>query len=55
MSAAAEKLYIHRTTFCRRMDKIRELTGIDLDHADTILLLQLSFSLEEKMNIPEQS
>lgn len=46
MSAAAASLYIHRTSFCRRMDRIREITEMDLNDADTILLLRLSFALE---------
>ena len=45
MTAAAEKLYIHRTTFCRRMAHIRQLTGLDIQDADTILSLLMSYRL----------
>ena len=44
---AAADLGIHRTTFAARMDKIMELTGLDLEDPDEILLLQLSFRLME--------
>ncbi len=43
--AAAKALYIHRTTFIKRMEHIREITGIDLDDWDTIVYLTLSFKL----------
>ncbi|HCT90638.1 MAG TPA: hypothetical protein DF613_04530 [Lachnospiraceae bacterium] len=45
MTAAAGQLYIHRTTFCRRMDHIRRLTGLDTADPDTILTLLLSYRL----------
>ncbi|MGN0362122.1 MAG: PucR family transcriptional regulator [Bilifractor sp.] len=45
MTKAAEKLYVHRTTFCRRMDHIRRLTGLDLEDPDTLLTLQISYRL----------
>lgn len=48
MSAAAASLYIHRTSFCRRMDRIRDITDLDLNDVDTLLLLQLSFLLESR-------
>lgn len=43
MTAAADAIYIHRTTFCRRMDQIRKITGLDLNNPDTALLLELSY------------
>ncbi|MCD8198356.1 MAG: helix-turn-helix domain-containing protein [Lachnospiraceae bacterium] len=45
MTSAAEKLFIHRTSFCRRMSRILKLTEIKLDDPDTILELLLSFQL----------
>ncbi len=45
MTAAAERIYVHRTTFCRRMNHIRSLTGLDLDDPDTVLELMLSYRL----------
>lgn len=44
-SHAAKKLYIHRTTFQDRMDRIRALTGLDPDDEKTRFLLQFSFRL----------
>lgn len=43
MTEAAKQLYIHRTTFCRRMDHIRQLTELDIRDPDTILTLLMSF------------
>ena len=45
MSRAAEKLFIHRSTFINRMERIRELTHLNLDDYDTRLYLELSFRL----------
>lgn len=45
MTAAAERLYIHRTTFCRRMNHIRKLTCLDFSDPDTTLTLLLSYRL----------
>lgn len=47
MTTAAAALYIHRTTFCRRMDHIYRLTELDLTDNDTILLLLLSYRLQK--------
>ena len=52
MTRAAENLYIHRTTFCRRMDHIRKLTGLELEDPDTVLTLQLSYRIRK--NVKEQ-
>ena len=46
MTAAADAIYIHRTTFCRRMDQIKKITGLDLNDPDTALLLELSYQLD---------
>lgn len=45
MTAAAERLYIHRTTFCRRMNHIRKLTCLDFSDPDTTPTLLLSYRL----------
>jgi len=47
MTAAARALYVHRTTFCRRMEKILELTGLNLDDSDRVLSLMLSFRVQQ--------
>lgn len=45
MSAAADLAYVHRTTFIKRMERIVELTGIDLTDWNTRMHLMLSYSL----------
>ena len=47
MTEAAANLYIHRTSFCRRMNHIREITRLDLSDPDTILTLQISYRMLE--------
>ena len=42
---AARKLFIHRTSFQDRMDRICALTGLDPDDEETRFLLQFSFRL----------
>ena len=46
MTAAADAIFIHRTTFCRRMEQIKKITGLDLNDPDTALLLELSYQLD---------
>lgn len=48
---AAQKLYVHRTTFIRRMERIKEISGIDIDNSDEILYLMISFKLMGNNNI----
>jgi sugar diacid utilization regulator len=36
-----KKVYMHRNTFLYRIDKIKEILGMDLDNADTRLLLRI--------------
>ncbi len=43
--AAARALYIHRSSFINRMDRIRELVDLDLDDMDNRLYILLSFRL----------
>lgn len=45
MTAAADAIFVHRTTFCRRMDHIKKLTGLNLDDLSTVIQLELSFQL----------
>ena len=45
MSQAANKMYIHRSTFINRMERIQELTRLNLNDYDTRLYLELSFRL----------
>ncbi|MDX1613195.1 MAG: helix-turn-helix domain-containing protein [Candidatus Promineifilaceae bacterium] len=45
ISQTAESLYIHRNTLLYRLERIRELTGQDLDEADMRLTLHLALKL----------
>ena len=44
-SLAAKRLFVHRTTFIRRLERIKEISGIDPDDTDKLLHLLLSFRL----------
>ena len=52
-SEAAQKLYIHRTTFIRRMERIENLVSLNLDDPDELLHILLSYRMfkgKEKEN-----
>ncbi|MEG1984450.1 MAG: helix-turn-helix domain-containing protein [Oscillospiraceae bacterium] len=51
----SKQLFIHRSTFLYRLDKIRELTGIELDNRDTLLYLMLSFKMIEASEVEQTS
>jgi len=42
LSRTAEALYIHRNTLQYRMERIGEITGLDLDNPETRLAMQLA-------------
>ena len=44
-SEASRRLYLHRSTFMKRLDRIREILDIDLYDHDNLLLLQLCIRL----------
>jgi sugar diacid utilization regulator len=44
-SAAAQKAYVHRSTFIRRLERISEISGIDLYDSDEVLHVFISFKL----------
>lgn len=46
-SEAAQKLYIHRTTFIRRMERIENMISLDLGNPDELLHLLLSYRMFE--------
>jgi purine catabolism regulator len=48
-SQAAEALYIHRNTLSYRMDRISEITGLDLDHTETRLAVQLALRIHRML------
>jgi hypothetical protein len=45
---AADDLYIHRTTLIKRIERIAELTHVNLDDPDSNLYIALSFRLIDK-------
>lgn len=47
---SAKDLFIHRSTFLYRMDKIKHILECDLDNPDDILYLMFSFKLLEMEN-----
>jgi hypothetical protein len=47
-TAAARALYIHRSTFLGRMERIKELTQIDFSNWEDLLYLLISFQLLEE-------
>jgi purine catabolism regulator len=42
LSQAAEALFIHRNTLIYRMERIAEISGLDLDNTETRLAIQLA-------------
>lgn len=46
MTAAANELFIHRTSFFHRVNRIKQLTGICLDNPDTALELLISYRIK---------
>ena len=47
VSEAARRLYLHRSTFIKRMDRIREILSLDLEDPEDLLWLRLSMHLIE--------
>ena len=45
ISLAADSLYIHRSTLLRRIEKIIELTDLNMEHMDDIIHLLVSYRL----------
>jgi sugar diacid utilization regulator len=45
MSRAAEKLFIHRTSLIRRLERITDITSLDLDQPGEIMTLAVSLYL----------
>jgi purine catabolism regulator len=49
LSQAAEALYIHRNTLTYRMERIAEISGLDLDHNETRLAVQLALRIHRML------
>ena len=45
LSQTAEALYIHRNTLTYRLDRIAEITGLDLNNSDVVLAVQLALKI----------
>jgi purine catabolism regulator len=45
LSQAAEMLFIHRNTLIYRMERIAEISGLDLDNTETRLAVQLALRI----------
>ena len=52
LSKTAESLYIHRNTLIYRMDRITEISGLDLAHEETRLAVQLALRIHRMMDSP---
>lgn len=49
-SQAAEALFIHRNTLIYRMERISEISGLDLDNTETRLAVQLALRIHRMMS-----
>jgi purine catabolism regulator len=49
LSQTAEALFIHRNTLLYRMERIAAITGLNLDHAETRLAVQLALHIRRMM------
>ena len=47
VTQSADRLGIHRTSMIKRLNRIKKLTGIRLEEADTRLYLMLSYKILE--------
>ena len=46
VAAAAKALHVHRATLYRRLERVEELTGLDLTNGDDRLYAHLSLRLQ---------
>jgi hypothetical protein len=45
ITLAADKTFVHRTTFIRRLERIKEISAIDLDNEENLLHLLISYKV----------
>lgn len=50
LSQAADALFIHRNTLIYRMERIAEISGLDLDNTETRLAIQLALRIHRMMS-----
>jgi purine catabolism regulator len=54
LAKASDDLKVHRNTLVYRLDRIRELTGLDLEDADNRLILHLALKIQKVLaTLPE--
>jgi purine catabolism regulator len=54
LSATAEALFVHRNTLLYRMERIREISGLDLDDPETRLGIQLALRAHRLLTAREE-
>ncbi len=54
LSATAEALFVHRNTLLYRMERIREISGLDLDNPETRLGIQLALRAHRLLTAREE-
>jgi purine catabolism regulator len=50
LSQAADALFIHRNTLIYRMERIAEISGLNLDHTESRLAVQLALRIHRMMD-----
>jgi hypothetical protein len=50
----AEALFVHRNTLLYRMERIREISGLDLDNPETRLSIQLALRANRLLTAREE-
>lgn len=53
LSATAEALFVHRNTLLYRMERIREISGLDLDNPEIRLSVQLALRANRLLGSPD--
>lgn len=55
LSQTAEALFVHRNTLLYRMERIREISGLDLDNPETRLSIQLALRAHRLLTAREET
>ena len=51
LKKTANALYIHRNTLLYRLERIQEITGLNLDNPETRLALQLTLRIHKMLGV----
>ena len=54
LSQTAEAMFVHRNTLLYRMDRIKEISGLDLDNPETRLSIQLALRARRLLTAREE-